>query len=128
MTISNKSTKTESEKPTRDQTDRPKTVADILAVRAEPNNKTAEANAQLSEKLEDAEDGRKEERFLWIVVVVILVDVLWFKDSSNPTIPIVVLVLQLIILLVLARRMGIDGIVQLIDRILHTVGSRGTSA
>lgn len=85
---------------------------------------TADAAARIADELEAAKDARKEERFLWIVVAVILVDVLWFKDSPNPTLPVVVLVLQLVVLIVLARRMGIDDVVELIDRLLHTVGSK----
>lgn len=89
--------------------------------------KVADAAGKLGEQLEAEKDARKEERFLWITVVVILVDVLWFKDSSNPAIPLVVLVLQLIILIVLAKRLGIEDVVQLIDRLLHAVGNKGGS-
>jgi hypothetical protein len=88
------------------------------------SDKVADAAASLAEKLEAAKDARKEERFLWITVAVILIDVLWFKDSPNPVLPIVVLVLELIILVVLARRMGIDDVVELVDRFLHTVGNK----
>lgn len=59
---------------------------------------------------------------MWIVVVTILVDVLWFRNAANPVVPLIVLVLELVVLLVLARRMGIDDIVQIVDRILHSVG------
>jgi len=89
------------------------------------SEKVADAAASLADELEAAKDARKEERFVWITVVVILVDVLWFKDSPNPALPFVVLVLQLILLIVLARRMGINDVVELIDRLLHTVSSKG---
>lgn len=87
-------------------------------------DKTAVANANLGETLEGVKDARCEERFVWIVVVVILVDVLWFKDSTNPTLPLVVLVLQLVVLLILARKMGIDDVVTLINKLLHSVGNK----
>lgn len=89
----------------------------------EPDSKD-EAQARLADELEAAKDARKEERFVWIVVVTILIDVMWFADSPNATLPLVVLVLQLIVLVILARRMGIDDVVALIDRLLHTVGSK----
>ncbi|MGQ3016334.1 hypothetical protein [Phenylobacterium sp.] len=92
---------------------------------AEESQKVADAAARLGEQLEAAQDGRKEERFVWITIVVILVDVMWFKDSPNPTLPVIVLVLQLILLIILARRMGIDDVVELIDRFLHAVGNKG---
>jgi len=92
---------------------------------APESEKVADAAASLAEELEAAKDARKEERFVWITIVVILVDVLWFKDSPNPAMPFVVLVLQLVLLIVLARRMGINDVVELIDRLLHTVSSKG---
>lgn len=89
---------------------------------AEDSIKKDAAKAALETQLQAEKDARSEERFVWIVVVTILVDVLWFRNSSNPVLPLVVLVLELVVLLVLARRMGIDDIVQIVDRILHSVG------
>lgn len=90
----------------------------------EASDNASEAAARLGDELEAAKDARKEERFVWIVIVTILVDVLWFANSPNPTLPVVVLILELVVLVVLARRMGIDDVVELIDRLLHTVGSK----
>lgn len=89
-----------------------------------PATKTDDALAILEREHKAEKDARSEERFIWIVVCVILVDVLWFRGVSNPTLPLVVLILQLIVLLVLARRMGIDDVVVLVDRILHSAGKR----
>lgn len=100
------------------------------AVRVEPalavdgSNNAAEAAARLGDELEAVKDARKEERFIWILIVTILLDVIWFADSSNATLPIVVLILQLVVLVIIARRMGIDDVVALIDRLLHSVGSK----
>lgn len=88
------------------------------------SNNAAEAAARLGDELEAVKDARKEERFLWILIVTILLDVIWFADSSNPTLPVVVLILQLVVLVIIARRMGIDDVVGLIDRLLHSVGSK----
>ena len=89
--------------------------------------KVSEANARLGDSLLSAKDARSEERFIWIIIVVILVDVIWFKDSPNPAAPFVVLVLQLILLMVIGKVMGIDDIVDLIDRFLHTVSKNGST-
>lgn len=78
---------------------------------------------ELGKQLEAAKDLRREERFIWLVAVVILIDVLWFKDAENAALPVIVLLLELVILFILARRMGIDDIVQLLDRLLHAVGN-----
>lgn len=92
--------------------------------KSEPATKTDDALAVLEREHKAEKEARSEERFIWIVVCVILVDVLWFRSASNPTLPIVVLILELIVLLVLARRMGIDDVVVLVDRILHSAGKR----
>jgi hypothetical protein len=116
MKLSNKNTETERQNS-------PDSVIELSA--DDESQKVADAAARLGDELEAAQDGRKEERFVWITIVVILVDVMWFEDSPNPALPVVVLVLQLILLVVLARRMGIDDVVELIDRFIHAVGNKG---
>jgi hypothetical protein len=81
-----------------------------------------EAKAALEAQLSAEKDARNEERFIWIVVCTILVNVIWFRNASNPVLPLVILVLELLVLVVVARRMGIDDIVSLVDRLLHSVG------
>src|SRR4051812_21818516 len=80
-----------------------------------------EALAALESDLQQEKDSRMEERFLWVVAVAILVDVIWFRDSPNPTFPIVVLVLELIALTILARRWGVEEVSSLVERIIHSV-------
>ncbi|HEX2559132.1 hypothetical protein [Phenylobacterium sp.] len=88
-------------------------------------NKKDAALEALQEQLEGEKDARSEERFVWIVLMVILLDIIWFRDSENPTLPVVVLVLELVALMVLARRMGVDDYVTLVGRILAQIGNKG---
>ena len=90
----------------------------------EPKTKTDDAFAIIEQQFKAEKDARSEERFIWIVVCTILVAVLWFRNATNPTLPLIVLILELIVLLVLARRMGIDEVAVLVDRILHSAGKR----
>lgn len=90
----------------------------------EPKTKTDDAFAVLEQQFKAEKDARSEERFIWIVICTVLIDVLWFRGATNPTLPLVALILELIVLLVLARRMGIDDVVVLVDRILHSAGKR----
>ena len=69
--------------------------------------------------------ARMEERFVWIVASTILVDVIWFNGSPSVTLPIVVLILQLVALTVIGRRMGVDDFVRLVERILYGFGQKG---
>ena len=85
-----------------------------------------DAKAALERELSELKDARLEERFVWIVVTVTLLDVIWFHDSSNATLPVVAMILELVALMVLARRMGVDDFVQLIGRVLHGIGNKGS--
>lgn len=96
----------------------------ILAA-ADGESKKDDALAALESAVQAEKDARMEERFVWIVIAVILVDVIWFRNSPNPTFPIAALILELIALLVIARRMGVKDYVQLMDRILQGFGQRG---
>jgi hypothetical protein len=80
-----------------------------------------EALVALEKQLEAAKDARREERFMWIVVVVILVDVLWFRNAPNATFPVVILVLEAVVLFILANRMGVDEAKGLFERLLQSI-------
>jgi hypothetical protein len=89
---------------------------------------TDAAKAELEEKLQAERDARSEERFVWVVVCVILVDVLWFRNAPNAVIPIVVLVLEILIFFVLARRMGIEKLELLFEGLIHSFGRKGSGS
>ena len=87
--------------------------------------KVDEALDQLQQQLEAQKIERSEERFVWIMITVILVDVLWFRNASNPTVPVIVLVLELVLLLVLAKRMGVPELMLIFERIINRIGQPG---
>ncbi|MBV9551124.1 MAG: hypothetical protein JO256_15760 [Alphaproteobacteria bacterium] len=97
-----------------------------VGVPDEPSPKD-EALAALGKELDAEKDNRVEERFLWILLTVILVDVIWFGNSPNPAFPVVILILQVIGLFILARRMGVDEAQGLLERVLHGIGQRGSN-
>lgn len=84
-----------------------------------------EAFARLQDEVVSLKDARLEERFIWIVVCTVLVDVLWFRSVSNPALPIVVMILELIILMILAKRMQIEDVQTLMERIVYGMGKQG---
>lgn len=75
--------------------------------------------ASLEAKLSAEQDARKEERFVWILIVTIMFDCLALGGMSNSAAPIAIVTLELILLVVLAKRLGIDDVVVLIDRVLN---------
>ena len=80
--------------------------------------------AELQNDLEYEKDQRKEERFAWVIVSVILVDILLLGPMTNPVTPIGIFVLELIALLIFARRSGIDYVAVLLDKLIGSVTKR----
>jgi hypothetical protein len=75
----------------------------------------------LQESLENERDARREDRFVFIVVLVLLLDVVFFSIMNNLAGPLALLVLELLILIPLAKRMGMEEIATLLDRVLGRV-------
>lgn len=76
---------------------------------------------ELQQSLADEQDARREERFVFIVIGVLLLDVVFFTVMPSFGGPIALLVLQLLILVPLARRMGMQEIAELMDRVVSRV-------
>lgn len=81
---------------------------------------------ELQEALANERDARKEERFIFVVLLILLFDVVFFTVMPSFGGPIAILVLQLLILIPLARRMGMEEIAQSVDRVLNRVAGRHT--
>jgi hypothetical protein len=75
----------------------------------------------LQKKLDYERDARREERFVYIVVMVILLDVVFFSIMPSFGGPIALLILELLILIPLAKRMGMEEIATILDRVLNRV-------
>lgn len=82
-------------------------------------DRSDEAVNALSNELTAERTARREERFVWMVISVILIDVLWFHTSSNVSLPLIVAVLELLALVIVARRMQIVEVVELVNRLLE---------
>ena len=59
---------------------------------------------ELQEKLTAEQDARKEERFIFIVLIVILLDIVFFTVMPSFGGPLALLILQLLVFIPLARR------------------------
>lgn len=78
---------------------------------------------RLQQKLDYERDARREERFIFIVVLVILLDVVFFSVMPSFGGPIALLILELLILIPLAKRMGMEEIAAILDRVLNNMAS-----
>lgn len=74
---------------------------------------------ELQKSLAAERDARLEERFIFVVAATILLNVVFFSVLDGIGGPVALLILELLILVPLARRMGVGEIAQLLDRILN---------
>ena len=79
--------------------------------------------AKLEDALEKEKDGRKEERFIWILVTTILLNVCFFMSMQSFTVPLIIGLLQLVGFVLVARKLGMEEVVQLFDRMLSTIAN-----
>lgn len=74
--------------------------------------------AALQKRAEDLEDKIAEERFMWVLVVVVLFDALVLVGAENWTAPLVIGVLQLFGLILFAQKCRVNPIMPLLDKLL----------
>ncbi len=91
--------------------------AELLAVSDDDDRPKDDTIAELEKRVQGLENKLYEERFIWVLVAVILIDFLLFPDMESWSAPIVIGILQFIGLFVLAERCKVDAILPLIDRI-----------
>ena len=77
--------------------------------------------ARLQEQLTTEKDARKEERFVGIFCLIFLLDVVLFYVMDSFLAPAAIVILQLMILFPLAKRMGMEEIAQMLDRVLTRI-------
>lgn len=68
------------------------------------------AEAELEKELANEKDGRREDRFLFAVTLIVIFDIWAMRDVDTWTVPVVVGVIELFFLLIFARRMGVEEI------------------
>ncbi len=79
---------------------------------------------KLEEYLTKEQDSRKEERFIALLSLVILLDIFFFTLMPSLGGPIAILVLQLLLFVPVARMMGVNEIGRLLDKVLFRVLSK----
>lgn len=80
---------------------------------------TDEALEALQYDLLNEKDARREERFIWFVVVVVLFDAMVFQSMTNFMAPLVIGVIELLLLIALGRKWGMDSIWTLTEMIVN---------
>jgi hypothetical protein len=88
----------------------------------EQNEKLAAAYSELGDDLEKSVDSRAEERFIWIVACIILIDCLVLGPMDNWAAPLVIGVIELVLIIALAKRLQVEEIARLLSRFMDRVG------
>ncbi len=78
---------------------------------------------QLQDDLAQEKDRRREDWFIGIVLFTVLLNVFFFTVIPTLSGPFVLLILELLILFPLAKRLGMEQIAEMIDRILGRMAS-----
>lgn len=76
---------------------------------------------KLQSDLAEERDARREERFIFIVIIVILLDVVFFSVIDNIIGPILLVALELLFLIPLARRLGIDEVAEIMNGLVGRI-------
>ncbi len=91
-----------------------------------PQNARSTAEVELEQKLAYERDARKEDRFVFMIVLVVIFNAWALQKVTTWTLPLVVGILQLFALVVLARRFGVQEIQYWINQFLTHMGPGGT--
>ncbi len=102
----------------------PKTKSLAESFEDTPTDPTDRQVAILQDRVGELENKIGEERFLWVVLFVILFDVLVFPSMGTWTAPIVIGLFELAGIVILADRCKVDAIMPLIDRLTGALGQK----
>jgi len=81
-----------------------------------PSGQLASAFAELEKENAALRDAIKEERFCWILLSIVLFDIAVFASVQTTGVPLAILALQLVLLVVVAKRLGVEQVIRLVDR------------
>lgn len=70
---------------------------------------------RLQSTLADIKEARREERFCWVMAVIILVNVIFFSKLDGLS-AISIVFLQLILLVILSRKLGVETLTEVLDK------------
>ena len=107
-------------------TRKPKSTKQFQDIVSSEVTKKDQQLSELQERLTSEQDARKEDRFVFIVLIVMLLDVVFFTIMPTFGGPIALLILQLLVLIPLANRMGMQEISQLLSRVLDRMVSKSS--
>lgn len=99
----------------------PRDAARLADVSPEDESpKLLAAKSELEADDEEIADVRREERFLWALACLILFDIVVFREFQTWSGPLVIGLMELIFILVLAKRMGVEEIATMLASFIES--------
>lgn len=83
--------------------------------------------SELQKQLTHEKDARQEDRFVFLVALVLLLDIVFFSVMPSFGGPLALLILELLILIPLAKRMGMEEIARILSRVIDRVTEKGNN-
>lgn len=93
-----------------------------LAGGNQPTSKDQDIEA-LEAEVQRLSDRLNEERFTWTLVMIMLVDLAIFPGMSNWGAPIGIVIIQLILIVILAKRFGVEEVSLFLYRLAESWGA-----
>ena len=93
-----------------------------MSAEHDDHSKAIQALAAAQEEIGKIRDARKEERIGWIVVSVILFDCAMLLNAENSVGPLIVGVLEIAVLAIAAKRMGVEEFYALFSAVMNRFG------
>ena len=94
-------------------------LTDVLASEHDTHEKAIKALSDAQEEIAGLKDARNEERVGWMVISVILFDCALFLNAQNATAPVVIGILEIALLALLAKRLGVEEFYALFSKVMH---------
>lgn len=100
----------------------PTGISQLIEDKGNPDRRD-ETIAALESSVQQLNDKNLEERFIWIILFIVLFDALIFSHMQNWTAPLVIGIFELIAVVILADRCGVSAVMPLIDRVTGALGA-----
>lgn len=104
--------------PNMNQENAPNNKSDFSRLKAQTPDKKDEEIATLQDAIVNAKNSLLEIHFLYILVIIIIVDIIAFSNMETWGGPISILFLEIVLLVVLGRRLGVDDVKVLTERFI----------
>ncbi len=101
---------------------------DLTATLEPPKSSKDEAFATLERENAELRDAIKEERFCWILLSIILFDMSVFSTVSTTGVPLAILGLELLFIIVIAKKHGVQQVILFVDRVIDGLIRRSSGS